>query len=57
MTRQRPHLTLIQGGRAPRDDLAPSIGIGAAFAMSTPFWLPTWWGLCWIAAVARVIVR
>jgi len=57
VTRQRPHLTLIQGGRAPRDDLAPAIGIGAAFAMSTPFWLPTWWGLCWIAAVARVIVR
>ena len=49
---------VIEGGRDkptyPRDDMDPSRGVLIACALSVPLWVPTWWGLAWLAAVARM---
>jgi len=51
---------VIEGGRDkplyPRDDSNPARGVLIACALSVPLWWPTYVGLCWVAAWARVVV-
>ena len=58
----RPTTDLLQGGlrapptRYPRDDTAPARGMIIAVALSAPLWVPTYFGLAWLAGWARVVV-
>ena len=49
---------VIDGGRdkPPHDDSNPARGVLIACALSVPLWWPTYVGLCWVAAWARVVV-
>lgn len=46
---------VIEGGRR-QDDTAPARGMIIAVALSAPLWVPTYFGLAWLAGWARVVV-
>lgn len=41
----------------PRDDSNPARGVMFGMALSVPLWWPTYVGLSWLAAWARMVVR
>lgn len=57
-----PYIRAVYENRVPmraplsRDDSNPARGVLLACALSVPLWWPTYCGLAWVAAWARIVV-